>query len=668
MTGKPTDAIAMSQRAERTLALTICAIATARGLNERAVLGTGPLTTAIDSFDQTELAHERRAVTDRVSIEDLRAMPLATLGASVEALHTTTHARGSQRSALGAFYTPAWLVDHVLDLTLESLIAEAVRTNPTRAREAILSLRIADPACGSGHFLTAVVDRLAAHLKRLNPSLTIDDARTLVITHCITGVDRDAIGAQVCRCVLWLHARGKVDRAALDRTIVCGDALACAPPMTTTHTNPSASLFNWHSTFPTVFNRSRPGFDAIVGNPPFLNQLRTSTARDKRMMDAVRNWSQGTVTRYADAASVFLLLSTLLLREGGRVGLVQPISTLVTGDAQPIRAAVAQRCDLSAIWWSTKPVFDADVRTCAIVLTRRATKPGIPHSLSRTIGQPPAPTSPITYEPAALVAEPTWAPLIAPADLPVVTPPSTHTLADFATATADFRDQYYGLRNCIVDDAHLTPSQRKPPNVWPPIITSGLIDLGRHAWGQRPTRLLNQSWQAPRADSHELRRDRALAQWFDARLIPKVLLATQSRVLECVVDEHGELLPSVPVITIAPKPIQPAGHCGRPLWRIAAAVCSPVCCAVALRHFTGAALSLGAIKLSAKQTLTLPMPSNLQAWESGAFAFRTLSSLELEHPARRKALEHFASIMAEAYAIPDAQREALSNWWLARRP
>lgn len=668
MTGKPADAIAMSQRAERTLALTICAIAAARGLDEHAVLGHGPLTTATDAFDQTELAHERRAIIDRMSIEDLRAMPLATLGASVEVLHTNTPARGSKRSALGAFYTPAWLVDHVLDLTLEPLITEALSTNPARARTSILSLRIADPACGSGRFLTAVADRLAAHLKRLDPSLTIDDARALVITHCIAGVDRDAIGAQVCRCVLWLHARGQVDRAALDRTIVCGDALACAPPPTSTHTNPSSSLFNWHSTFPTAFNRSRSGFDAIVGNPPFLNQLRTSTARDKRLMDAVRDWSQSTVTRYADTASVFLLLSTVLVREGGRIGLVQPISTLVTGDAQPIRSAVAQRCDLSAIWWSTKPVFDADVRTCAIVLTRRSSGPDTSRAVARTIGQPPAPTSPITYEPAALIAQPTWAPLIAPADLPAVTPHSTHTLADFATATADFRDQYYGLRNCIVDDADLTPPQRKPPYAWPPIITSGLIDLGRHAWGQRSTRLLNQSWRAPRADSHALRRDRALAQWLDARLIPKVLLATQSRVLECVVDEQGELLPSVPVITLAPKPIQPTGHRGRPLWRIAAAVCSPVCCAVALRHFAGAALSLGAIKLSANQTLTLPMPSNLEAWESGAFALRTLSSLEFEHPARRKALEHFASIMADAYAIPDAQREALSNWWLARRP
>ena len=128
----------------------------------------------------------------------------------------------------------------------------------------------------------------------------------------------------------------------------------------------------------------------------------------------------------------------------------------------------------------------------------------------------------------------------------------------------------------------------------------------------RPTRVHKRRWLAPRVDRERVERETGLGAWVRARLVPKVLLATQTRVLECVLDERGEWLPCVPVITVTPR----AEFASDPvaLRRIEAAISSPRATAYALREFGGAALCADAIKLAARQVLALP----LECGEGGA--------------------------------------------------
>ncbi len=98
-------------------------------------------------------------------------------------------------------------------------------------------------------------------------------------------------------------------------------------------------------------------FDAVVGNPPFLNQLATSTSRGGR--------SKFGGGPYADTAAEFLALAIRLARPGGRVGLVLPLSLLSTRDAAAIRADVDRRAALRWMWWSPTLMFDANVRVWA---------------------------------------------------------------------------------------------------------------------------------------------------------------------------------------------------------------------------------------------------------------------------------------------------------------
>jgi hypothetical protein len=255
-------------------------------------------------------------------------------------------------------------------------------------------------------------------------------------------------------------------------------------------------------------------FDVVVGNPPFLNQLSTLTTRGGR--------SKFGGGPYADTAAEFLALAVRLARPGGRVGLVLPQSLLAARDAAAIRADIDARCALRWMWWSDTTLFDAQVRVWAGVWEVG----GSPGQVRRSFGPDFE-----AVEPIPMPAE--WPALLtggraAPHDGPV--------LGDVATFTVDFRDQYYGLIGAVGDDED-----------GPALVTSGLIDPGVCHWGVRPVRFAKRQFSAPRVALDRL--SPALRRWAATRLVPKILIANQTSVIEAVHDPTGEWLPSVPVIT-----------------------------------------------------------------------------------------------------------------------
>ena len=140
---------------------------------------------------------------------------------------------GNARKLTGSYYTPDALVQQLLDTALEPVVAErlAQHPEPRAAEEALLSLAVVDPACGSGHFLLAAARRLAGHLARVRSggspgAAEYRHALRDVATHCIHGVDRNPMALELARMALWLEAYTP-DRALgfLDHHLVCGDAL-----------------------------------------------------------------------------------------------------------------------------------------------------------------------------------------------------------------------------------------------------------------------------------------------------------------------------------------------------------------------------------------------------------------------------------------------------------
>jgi len=97
---------------------------------------------------------------------------------------------------------------------------------------AILSIRVLDPACGSGHFLLAAARRLGKELARARTGEDepapeqVREAIRDVVAHCIYGVDKNPLAVELCKVALWIESQvpGK-PLTFLDHRIRCGDSL-----------------------------------------------------------------------------------------------------------------------------------------------------------------------------------------------------------------------------------------------------------------------------------------------------------------------------------------------------------------------------------------------------------------------------------------------------------
>ncbi|MGY0002499.1 Eco57I restriction-modification methylase domain-containing protein [Micromonospora sp. I033] len=156
---------------------------------------------------------------------------------------------GNTRKTTGSYYTPSSLIDCLLDSALDPVIDDAVKRGEQAASaagqpdasdaivDALLSLTVCDPACGSGHFLVAAARRIAkrvAAVRERNPEPTVGAVRHAlheVVARCIYGVDLNPMAVELAKVSLWMEALepGR-PLSFLDAHIKCGNALIGATP------------------------------------------------------------------------------------------------------------------------------------------------------------------------------------------------------------------------------------------------------------------------------------------------------------------------------------------------------------------------------------------------------------------------------------------------------
>ena len=153
---------------------------------------------------------------------------------------------GLGRRGAGSYYTPRGFVRHLVRETLTPLVAEA-------SPDAILAIKVFDPAMGSGHFLVEACRFLASALydacARRNegpdcllpylPAHAPDRAETgisraralgicrrLVAVRCLYGIDRDARAVELAKVSLWLESFAEgLPLTFLDHRLVAGDSI-----------------------------------------------------------------------------------------------------------------------------------------------------------------------------------------------------------------------------------------------------------------------------------------------------------------------------------------------------------------------------------------------------------------------------------------------------------
>ena len=135
---------------------------------------------------------------------------------------------GETRRSQGAFYTPHPLIARITGGALAAL-ADRGEDRP------LDSLRVLDPACGSGAFLVHALESIAALRIARGDVRTLVAVRRDVLTRSIFGVDIDPTAVWLCQFRLWLSVVVEDDRddpmrfpplPNLDRNVREGDALA----------------------------------------------------------------------------------------------------------------------------------------------------------------------------------------------------------------------------------------------------------------------------------------------------------------------------------------------------------------------------------------------------------------------------------------------------------
>jgi methylase of polypeptide subunit release factors len=561
----------------------------------------------------------------------------AAVSAHLDALSSRRATSGgvSQRKAQGAHYTPAALVDH--------LVAEATRGwKPSSP-----AWRLIDPACGSGNFLVAAARTLAPRLK---------EPLGKFLARRVYGVDIDPVAVKFARAALLALLPAKTStttrtavKRALAAHIIVHDALSLgfhdAIHGAIHDAVHDATLDGAEKILKTPCD-----FDLILGNPPFLNQLEKGTAASRARAKEIAQVTNGAVRRYTDLAAAFLVTSLPRLSPRGRLAFVMPQSFLSTGDARTARDAALGCANLHAIWSCNESLFeDAIVRVCAVVLS-----PAKSRGVRRAFGAEFAPLSLTHRQPKA--GDESWSSLLAEGfgapDVAVVASAPTRTIGDIALATADFRDQYYGLQGAISEGGAIGEGGG------PRLVTTKHIDLANCAWGECEVRALGVKYTRPTIDRAKLAPRAKMVAWMESRLVAKILVATQTTVIEAWVDERGEVVPLVPLITVTPRP-------GVDIWLLAAAIASPIVAARAVAHYAGSALSATAIKLSAKQLMAMPLPSDKRAWTASAKCFKDAS--RADNPAdRARAIQAFAEVSCRAHGLTASEQREMMAFWAKR--
>ncbi len=208
---------------------------------ESARLSNSSLLTAVRRLAYTE----RDRAFQRVDFANLGPEELGSVYESLLELHPRLEANsarfelqavgGSERKSTGSYYTPTSLIAALLDKALNPLLDEA-EASP-EPREAILSLKVLDPACGSGHFLTAAAHRIAARLAAVEtgelspPPSAIRHALRQVVGRCVYGIDLNPMAVELAKVNLWLDAvEPGLPLTFLDHHIICGNGLIGANP------------------------------------------------------------------------------------------------------------------------------------------------------------------------------------------------------------------------------------------------------------------------------------------------------------------------------------------------------------------------------------------------------------------------------------------------------
>ena len=300
--------------------------------------------------------------------------------------------------------------------------------DPEKVLKVLQTLRICDPACGSGAYLLGMMSELLHLREALFRSQNVDPRTTYqrkldIIQQNLYGVDKDEFAINIAMLRLWLSLavdyEGEVPAPLpnLDYKVAVGDSLtgpAPEPPddqssleeqliqqiqehkevYSITHNDfdkwrlreiigelkenlqswqAAPGGFVWQIEFSEVFQEG--GFDIVIGNPPYLHQKREYV---KALKPTFENLFQEVYTRSADAYVCFYKRGVELLRVNGILTYISSNTFLRVKFGKKLRAFCASKVRLHKLldFGSVRVFKQAKVSPCIVLVENIAPNRG----------------------------------------------------------------------------------------------------------------------------------------------------------------------------------------------------------------------------------------------------------------------------------------------------